>query len=188
MTSAPTHTQPIARGVWLTEVFFNNPPPPPPNNIPTLDESVADKSLTVRERFARHRNNRDCAACHSRLDPLGFALENFDVVGRWRDTYPNDRPVDPSGTLLKKHDFNNVVDFKQALFAERYRFARAFTAHFARFFAARELSVSDALEIDRIVATTAEADHSIKDIIQAVCESKRFAAHGTRALREPKSE
>ena len=175
MTSSPTHSQPIARGVWLTEVVFNNPPPPPPNDIPTLDESVADKSLTVRERFARHRADPDCAACHARIDPLGFALENFDVVGRWRDRYPNQRPVDPAGTLLKTKEFKDVIAFKQVLIDERHRFARAFTKHFARFFAARELSAKDEIEIDRIVEAVSEQNYRLRDIIQAVCQSRRFS-------------
>ena len=183
MTSAPTHTQPIARGVWLTEVIFNNPPPPPPNNIPTLDESVADKSLTIRERFARHRSDPDCAACHARIDPLGFALENYDVVGRWRDRYPSDRPLDPSGTLLKSHKFQDVAEFKHALVKERSRFARGFTAHFARFFAARELSAKDA-EINKGLDEIEE----LKAVIEKQKASLQEQAEQISALKAPQND
>ena len=169
MTSAPTHTQPIARGIWLTEVFFNDPPPPPPNNVPALDERAGDKSLPIRERFSIHRNNPDCSACHARIDPLGFALENYDVVGRWRDNYPNKRKVDPSGILLKTHKFTNPIEFQQALVKEQDRFAKAFTTHVARFFAARELTATDRIAIEQIIAEQAIDDYQIKDLITAIC-------------------
>ena len=88
---------------------------------------------TIREKFAKHRENPDCAGCHSRLDPLGFALENFDITGRWRDKYPNGRNVDASGTLLRKYPFADPAKFKQSIVQEDKRFAKAFTSHLLRF-------------------------------------------------------
>ena len=111
-------------------MIFNAPPEPPPADVPPLEKpKPAEKNLTVRERFAVHRERADCAACHAQLDPLGFALENFDPVGRWRNTYENGREVDTSGKLFRKHEFKNVVEFKDAILAEKNRFARAFAEH-----------------------------------------------------------
>jgi hypothetical protein len=174
MTSAPKRTQPIARGAWIIEVILNDPPPPPPNDVPPLDEDNTDKNLTIREKFAQHRANPDCAGCHARLDPLGFALENFDITGRWRDRYKNGRDVDASGVLMKTHPFNDVVRFKQALVKEDRRFAKAFTAHLLRFALAKELTPADTLTIDAIVAKSGPEKFKLKSVIREVILSDRF--------------
>ena len=174
MTSGPTRTHPIARGAWVIEVIFNDPPPPPPNNIPPLNEDAADKNLTIREKFAKHRENPDCAGCHSRLDPLGFALENYDIIGRWRDKYPNGRNVDASGTLMKKYPFDGAVRFKESLAKENRRFARAFTAHLMRYATSRELNPTDFLTIEEIVENTADENHRLRSLIRAVLLSESF--------------
>jgi hypothetical protein len=168
MTSSPKRTLPIARGAWVIEVIFNDPPPPPPKDVPPLDEEASSKKLTIREKFAQHRENPNCAGCHSRLDPLGFALENFDITGRWRDKYENNRNVDSSGTLMKKYDFKDIVDFKKSLVKENRRFAKAFTAHMLRFALCRELSPADSLTVDEIVSKTKKDGHTIKSIVREV--------------------
>ena len=174
MTSGPKRTHPIARGAWVIEVIFNDPPPPPPNNVPPLNEDAADKNLTIREKFAKHRENPDCAGCHSRLDPLGFALENYDIIGRWRDKYPNGRNVDASGILMKKYAFEGAVRFKESLVKEDRRFARAFTAHLMRYATSRELTPADFLVIEEIVETTASEKHRMRSLIEAVLLSESF--------------
>ena len=174
MTSGPKRTHPIARGAWMIEVIFNDPPPPPPNDVPPLNEDSGRKDLTIREKFAEHRKNPDCAGCHSRLDPLGFALENFDITGRWRDRYENGRAVDSSGKLMKKHEFDGIVPFKQSLVEEEQRFARALTGHLMRFALSRELEPADALAIDDIVAKTEADGFRLRSLIQEVIMSERF--------------
>jgi len=174
MTSGPKRTHPIARGAWIIEVIFNDPPPPPPNDIPPLDEEGGGNDLTIREKFAEHRKNPDCAGCHSRLDPLGFALENFDITGRWRDRYENGREVDASGTLMKKYQFDGIVRFKETLVKEERRFARAFTGHLLRFALARELSPGDSLAIDAIVARAEPQEFRLRSLIKEVILSDRF--------------
>jgi hypothetical protein len=174
MTSGPKRTKPISRGSWVIEVVFNDPPPPPPNDVPALDEENGRKDLTIREKFAEHRENKRCASCHTRIDPLGFALENFDAVGRWREVYDNKREVDASGTLLKKYDFTNVVDFKQALVKEDKRFAKAFTGHLLRFALSRELTAADSVTVDDIVAATEKDNFKLRSIIREVILSKGF--------------
>ena len=174
MTSGTTRTHPIARGAWVIEVIMNDPPPPPPNDVPPLDERAGPKNLTIREKFAKHREHPDCAGCHARIDPLGFALENFDLVGLWRDEYENGRRVDASGTLLRKYEFQNVGQFKQALVKEKTRFAKAFTAHLLRFALARELTAADTLAVDAIVEKTAPVNFRLRSLIREVVLSPAF--------------
>jgi hypothetical protein len=178
MTSGPKRTKPISRGSWVIEVIFNDPPPPPPNDVPPLDEENGDKNQTIREKFAEHRQNKRCASCHTRIDPLGFALENFDSIGRWRENYDNHRKIDASGTLLRKYDFDGIVEFKSALIKEERRFAKAFTGHLLRFALSRELSLGDSLTVDSIVKKTAPDNFKLKSIIREVILSKSFS--GTR--------
>jgi hypothetical protein len=174
MTSGPKRTHPVARGVWIIEVIFNDPPAPPPNDIPPLNEDSGPKNQTIREKFAEHRKNPDCAGCHSKLDPLGFALENFDITGRWRDKYENGRDVDASGTLLRKYEFNDIVRFKESIVKEDRRFAKAFTAHLLRFALARELDPADTLTIDHIVSQAESSDYNLQTLIREVILSQSF--------------
>lgn len=168
MNSGPKRTHPIARGAWIIEVIFNDPPPPPPNDVPPLNEDDSAKDLTIREKFAAHRANPSCAGCHSRIDPLGFAMENFDITGRWRDNYENGKPVDASGTLLRKYPFSDVVEFKASLVKEDQRFARAFTSHLLRFALARELGPADSITIDAIAGKTEKEHFPLRSLIREV--------------------
>ena len=188
MTSGPLETKPITRGAWIAGVIFNSPPPPPPAEVPPLPEDkVHDASLTLRERFADHRERADCAGCHEKLDPLGFALENFDPVGRWRDKYHNGRDVDSGGTLFRTHDFSNVVEFKDAILKDRNRFVRALAGHLLAFGLGRELSPSDSLALDEIVERVEEEKYSMKALIHAVVQSKPFRGpSGKLALHKTK--
>ena len=174
MTSGPKRTHPVARGVWVIEVLFNDPPPPPPNDVPPLDEDAGDASLTIRERFAAHRENPSCAGCHSRLDPLGFALENYDITGRWRDTYTNGRDVDAAGVLRQTHPFDEAIGFKAALLEEQRPIARGLTEHLLRYALGQELTPADRIAVEAIVAATSEHGYRLKDLLRAVLLSPRF--------------
>jgi len=174
MTSGPKRTHPIARGAWVIEVIFNDPPPPPPNDVPPLNEEQGNDKLTIREQFAVHRENPDCASCHSQLDPLGFALENFDITGRWRDKYSNGQPVDVGGTLMTKYPFDDVIRFKKVLEQEQRRFAKAFTAHLLRFALSRDLTPADAVAVDEVVETAAPSEFPLRSLIREVVLHKSF--------------
>ena len=176
MTSGTTRTKPITRGAWLASVILNNPPPPPPGNVPPLaDKPSADEAnLTLRERFVAHRQNPACLGCHQRIDPLGFSLENFDAAGIWRDKYDNNRPVDASGTLFGQYEFQNIVDFKDALLSEKDRFARAFAARLLSFATGRETGIEDAFVLDEIVGRAADDEYRIHSLIRAVVLSESF--------------
>ena len=132
--------------------------------------------MTIKESFAEHRKNPDCAGCHSKLDPLGFVLESFDAVGLWRDKYKNKLSVDPTGVLLKKYPYKNIVDFKDSLAQEKERFAKAFTRHLLRFALARKLTAKETLLIDDIAAKTKKDGYRIKSLIKEIISSDSFLA------------
>ena len=176
MTSSATRTQPITRGAWIASVILNDPPEPPPANVPSLaDEPGTDeKNLTLRERFAAHRERADCAGCHQRIDPLGFALENYDAAGIWRDTYESGRTVDASGTLFGRHKFNDIVEFKDALLMGKDRFTRALASHLLSFALGREVGVEESRVLNHIVQETAAADYRFQALIKQVVLSEPF--------------
>ena len=176
MTSGPERTKPITRGAWVSTVIFNLPPEPPPADVPPLEEknSAAELDLTLRERLAIHRERADCAGCHEKIDPLGFALENYDPIGKWRDTYDNGREIDVSGQLFRRHQFSDIVGFKDAILAEKDRFVRGFAGHLLSFALARELGPQDQSELDRIAAATIADDDRIQTLVREVVFSKPF--------------
>ncbi|MEQ8787749.1 MAG: DUF1592 domain-containing protein [Pirellulaceae bacterium] len=176
MTSGAMRTKPITRGAWVASVILNDPPEPPPADVPPLAEkpSADEENLTLRERFAAHRKRADCAGCHEKIDPLGFALENYDAAGIWRETYENGREVDASGTLFGRRRFNDVVEFKDALLVEKDRFTRALAAHLLAFALGREISVADSLALEEIVQETADDDYRFHTLIKQIVLSEPF--------------
>lgn len=176
MTSGPEGTQPITRGAWLAGVVFNNPPEPPPADVPALGEKPAEgeEHLTLRERLAMHRKRSDCKGCHEQIDPLGFALENFNPVGVWRDQYENGRDVDMAGTLFRKHRFENVIEFKDALLSEKDRFTEALAGHLLSFALARPLSAADRVALGEITAKVASDEYKIHTLLRQVVLSEPF--------------
>lgn len=176
MTSGPTRTQPITRGAWIAATIFNDPPAPPPADVPPLAEEPeqAEANLTLRERLALHRQRADCRGCHEQIDPLGFALENYDPVGRWREHYENERAIDASGVLLRAYPFEDIVQFKQALLREQDRFARALGGHLLSFALARELTAADQPALDALVAGTVESDYKMQALMKQVIMSASF--------------
>ncbi|MEL7498078.1 MAG: DUF1592 domain-containing protein [Planctomycetota bacterium] len=176
MTSGPDRSKPITRGAWVAGVIFNNPPEPPPADVPSLEENPPEDEaqLTLRERLDAHRQRADCKGCHEKIDPLGFALENFDAIGNWRDEYANDRKVDMQGELFRKHEFNDVVEFKDAILNEKLRFTRGLAAHLLSFGLARALGPADQFALDEIVEQTAEDDYKMKTLIKQIVLSEPF--------------
>ena len=169
----------------MASVIFNNPPPPPPADVPPLDEDEkpGDEHLTLRERLAAHRERSDCKGCHEKIDPLGFALENYDPVGVWRDDYENGREVNMAGTLFRKHEFNDVISFKDAILAEKNRFTRGFAGHLLSFALARELGAADQLALDAIAESTAENDYRMQTLLKQIVLSEPF-----RSKSNPKTD
>ena len=176
MTSGPDRTQPITRGAWVAGVIFNDPPDPPPADVPTLPETPGEKeeALTLRQRLAAHRKRADCRGCHEQIDPLGFALENFDPVGQWREQYNNGASIDPSGTLFRQHSFSSVIEFKEAILADKNRFCRALAGHLLSFALGRELGPADELSLDAIVQAVGQEDYKMQTLIREIILSESF--------------
>ncbi|MGE3778863.1 MAG: DUF1588 domain-containing protein, partial [Pirellulaceae bacterium] len=176
MTSTPTRTQPITRGAWLNEVIFNDPPKPPPADVPPLPEVDKEElaQLTIRERLAVHRQRADCAGCHNRIDPLGFALENYGPTGVWRDKYENGRDVDPSGQLFQQYEFKTLAEFKSLLLHEKHRFIRAFVSHLMSYGLGRELGPADSPARDDITARAVAGQDTMRSILKAIAMSDPF--------------
>ncbi len=177
MTSNATRTQPITRGAWLVGVIFNDPPPPPPADVPALDEEghhTDTKHLTLRQKLALHQERADCAACHAKIDPYGFALENYDAVGRWRKTYEQGQPIDSSGKLFNQRPFANIEEFKDGLLAEKDRFARAFATHLLTYALGREVKPADQPALDRIVRASATDGYRLRTLMRQIALSEPF--------------
>jgi hypothetical protein len=175
MTSSPERTQPINRGAWLNAVIFNDPPEPPPADVPPLppvDEEKL-KKLTIRERLSEHRKREDCAGCHNKIDPLGFALENFGPTGIWRDKYENGLPVDVSGVLYRK-DFKTIEEFKALLLQEKQRFIRGFVTHLYTYALGREMSPVDSPAIDEITENASAGQDQLRTILKNIAMSDPF--------------
>ncbi|MHC4993415.1 MAG: DUF1592 domain-containing protein [Planctomycetota bacterium] len=174
MTSSPLRTQPITRGAWITSVIFNDPPEPPPAQVPVLDEDdevIEAEGQTLREQLIAHRERPDCAACHRKIDPLGFALEQYDPVGRWRETYRTGLPINASGELFNKRAFRDAVGFKDAILKEKDTFARALAEHLLSYALGRKLGPTDRISIDQIVARTESAGYGLRTLIEEVALS-----------------
>jgi hypothetical protein len=178
VTSHPNRTSPVVRGKWVLENLLGSPPPPPPPDIPALienDEGAAP--ATVRERMEQHRANPACAACHANMDPLGFALENFDAVGRWRSA---DReagaPIDPSGTMPNGTPFATPAEFRAALLTEPWRSSYVTTVieKLMTFGIGRGLQYYDAAAVREIMREAESSDFRWSSIIGGIVKSAPF--------------
>ena len=171
MTSGPSRSLPITRGSWVSSVIFNDPPEPPPDNVPDLkadDQTLRAEGLTVRQKLSQHRSDSQCAGCHQKIDPLGFALENYDLLGRWRDHYRTGLKVDASGKLFGKHEFNDVVGFKDAVLAEKDAFAKAFIKHLLSYALGRELTLADRVAVDEIATQSKGEDYRMRTVMKNI--------------------
>ena len=177
MTSTPLRTSPIKRGAWVATVMFNDPPPPPPDVVPEIeadDAAIEAKGLTIRERLKQHATDQSCASCHARIDPLGFVLESFDPIGRWRDQYRGGRDIDASGKLFGEAEFKDIEQFKDAILARPEKFMRAFSEHLLSYALGRELKVTDKPAIDRITRRVT-ADHGrFSTVVVEIAKSMPF--------------
>ena len=176
LTSLPLRTSPVYRGIWITETMFNRPPPPPPAMVEELgedDEEFEKAGVTLRQKLAEHRENTACATCHNRIDPLGFAFENFDPIGRWRESYAK-FPVDASGTLFANRSYNGPAEFKDALLTQKDDFVRAFAEHLLTYALGREINYYDNYALEKIAEEAAANDYSLQQIITSVAQSYPF--------------
>jgi hypothetical protein len=174
ITSYATRTSPVVRGKWLLENLLAAPPPPPPPNVPALKEGKDEATPTsVRERLEQHRRNPVCAGCHARMDPLGFALENFDAIGKWR-THDALVPIDASGVLPDGTKFAGPAAFRQALVAHREELVRATAEKLLTYAVGRGLEHTDEPALRRILRESSAGGDRWSALLLAVVKSDPF--------------
>lgn len=174
VSSYPYRTSPVLRGTWILDSLLGTPPPPPPANVPPLAETAAGAApATVRERLEKHRANAVCASCHSRIDPLGFALENYDVIGRWR-TEDAGKPVDNSGEMTDGTKIQGPAQLKAALLEHKDLFVRNLTSKLLGYALGRGLTLRDSCTVDAIVAAVKAKDYSAQALIEGIVLSTPF--------------
>jgi mono/diheme cytochrome c family protein len=177
MTSVATRTSPVFRGKYILNTFLNTPPPPPPPNVPTLDESNKEAAAvpkTVRAQLELHRKNQPCAGCHRVIDPPGFALENFDSIGQWRDKDPDGAPLDVAGTLADGSQVNGPVALREAILSRPDAFVTVVTEKMLTYALGRGLEPDDMPVVRRIVKKAAQNDYRLSSIVMGIVESAPF--------------
>ena len=174
VTSYATRTSPVLRGKWLLENILGAPPPPPPPDVPELEEAeAAERPRSMRERMEQHRANPVCAACHARMDPLGFALENFDAIGKWRAT-DGGSPIDASGALPDGAAFDGPAGLRRMLVERRAEVVEAVTAKLMTYALGRGVETADMPAIRRIVRDAAASDYRWSSVVLGIVRSIPF--------------
>lgn len=179
LTSDGTRHRPVHRGVWLSEAIFNKTPPPPPANVNPIEPIPPEgEKITVRRRLEAHAQDANCSACHSRIDPLGLAWDNFDAIGQWREReiVPTGKgenpPADPSGVMPDGRSFKNADEFKRLLLDDLETFQHAFVEQLCTYALRRVLTVDDEDDIQFIVEDIKKTPGGVRDIVRAVALSE----------------
>lgn len=191
VTANGTYTSPILRGAWVLERILGTPPPRPPEGVAAVEPDIRG-ATTIREQLAKHRNVASCASCHTKIDPPGFALESFDVIGGWRDYYRTSgngkavivdgrrmpylqgKKVDPADEMPDGQRFRDVDEFKQLLLKERDQIARALTTRLVTYATGATVQASDQPEIEAIVARIRDRDYGLRTLVHEVVQSTMF--------------
>lgn len=173
-------TSPVTRGAWIAENILGTPPPPAPDEVPPIPPDTRG-AKTIREQLAKHRESKTCAECHRRIDPLGFPLENFDPIGRWRSNYPRRSSkapklkVDPSGELPSGEQFKNFAEFRKVLATHRAEpFTRHLISQLLTYATGRHMEALDQFEIDEILTRVQADKHGLRTLVRACLTSQIF--------------
>lgn len=176
-----TRTLPIRRGSWVLRELFNDPPNAPPPNAGEIQPNTSGKKLTVRERLDMHRSDDVCASCHTKLDPFGLALENYDAIGRWRERFngegfrgSNGPILDVSGAFPDGTQFTTFAEYKAGLLSQKDRFARAFSFKLLTYALGRPVGYTDHELLDRLVETLRQNEYRIQPLLQTIVMSETF--------------
>jgi hypothetical protein len=173
-TSVANRTSPVFRGKWIMTNFFNSPPPPPPANVPALEESIAGSAPhSVRERLEQHRKAPVCAGCHAIIDPPGLALENFDPIGRWRET-DSGQSIDATTTLPGGIAVSGASGLREALLRRPELFVSTLTEKLMVYALGRRLEAEDMPTVRRIVREAASDDYRFSAIVLGIVRSAQF--------------
>jgi len=175
VTSYPNRTAPTIRGKWVLEQLLGSPPPPPPPNVPSLKDDATAQQMTMRQRMEQHRANPTCAACHRLMDPLGFALENFDGLGNWREsTAPGSGPIDASGTTPDGTAFNGPAGLRDVLMKKQDMFVENFTERLLTYALGRGVEEYDYAALRTIARGAAADNQKWSSIILGIVKSTPF--------------
>jgi len=175
VTSYPNRTAPTIRGKWVLEQLLGSPPPPPPPNVPSLKDDSTAQQMTMRQRMEQHRANPTCAACHRLMDPLGFALENFDGLGNWRvSTAPGSGPIDASGTTPDGTAFNGPAGLRDVLMKKQDMFVENFTERLMTYALGRGVEEYDYAALRKISREAAADNQKWSSIILGIVKSTPF--------------
>lgn len=188
VTSYPTRTSPVIRGKYVLENLLGEPPPPPPPDVPALDEQSVGNTGSLRQQLEKHRANATCAACHNKMDTLGFGLENYDAIGRWR-TEDGKFPVDAGGTLPNGKSFRNPAELRQLLKEDLPEFARCVTEKMLTYALGRGLERYDRRTVDDITRKLAASGYRFQTLIYEIVRSLPFQARRgelSKNLNRPK--
>ena len=195
VTANGTTTSPVVRGKWISERILGQIVPPPPSGVPAVDPDTRG-AVTIRQQLAQHRADESCAACHNKIDPQGFALENFDVMGGWRDRYRGDAkdkipelgqgkngwpfdfhyalPVESQGQLPDGRKFNDVREFKQLILQDEPQIARNLTRQLVVYATGAPIRFSDRAAVEQILEQTKADQYGVRSLVHAIVESDLF--------------
>jgi hypothetical protein len=181
VTSYATRTSPVLRGKWLLENILGAPPPPPPPDVPALkDNDVSLKPLSVRQRMEEHRKSPVCSSCHARMDPLGFALENFDAIGRWRTADEGNVPIDAAGSLPEGTHFEGPAELRTMLLARRAEFVRTIAEKMLTYALGRGIEYYDRPAVRSILAEATASDYRWSSLVLGIVKSTPFQMRAKR--------
>jgi hypothetical protein len=177
LTSVATRTSPVFRGKFILSTFLNTPPPPPLPNVPTLEESTKDAATapkTVRAQLELHRGNPVCASCHRVIDPVGFALENFNPVGQWRDAGEDGSPLDTGGVLADGSSVDGPAALREAILSRPDAFATVLTERLLTYALGRGVEPADMPSVRAIVRAAARSGYRFEAVLMGIVESPQF--------------
>lgn len=187
LTSYSTRTSPVLRGKFVLANLLGAPPPPPPPDVPSLKtESVKNgKPLSMREAMVQHRANPVCATCHARMDPIGFALDNFDAVGRWRTVGESKTPIDPSGVLPDGSTFEGVIGLRNLVLSRPQLFVTAIAENLLTYALGRRLAYYDAPAVRAITREAARDDYRLSSLVVGIVQSMPFQMKTSAPVQKP---
>lgn len=175
VTANGVDTSPVLRGVWLLENLLGTPPSPPPPDVEPLDPDIRG-TTTIREQLTKHRETQACNECHRKIDPLGFALENFDAIGQWRSKYGDRAAIDASGKLPSGETFHDVVEFKKALITRSALFRRALVEKMLAYGLGRRIEIVDRPAVDDILSELEAEGSGFRDLVRLIATNDTFAS------------
>jgi hypothetical protein len=191
VTANGTYTSPILRGAWVLDRILGTPPPRPPEGVAAVEPDIRG-ATTIREQLAKHRQVESCATCHTKIDPPGFALESFDVIGGWRDFYRTSgngkavmiegrrmpylqgKKVDPADVLPDGRKFRDIDEFKQLLLSDKDQLGRALTERLVTYATGATPRPADRDEIDAIVGKIRDRDYGLRTLVHEIVQSRIF--------------